>query len=47
MQIPDSGEPQLPALEEMEGDIYTVPDNIRPVLSTYRLEVPFRHVELW
>lgn len=39
MQIPLSGEPQLPELEEGEGDIYTVPANIRPVLSTYRLEV--------
>lgn len=39
LQIPDSGQPQLPELEEMEGDIYTVPAIIRPVLSTYRLEV--------
>uniref|UniRef100_A0A3P9PSE2 Fer-1-like protein 6 n=1 Tax=Poecilia reticulata TaxID=8081 RepID=A0A3P9PSE2_POERE len=28
-------------LEEQEGGIYTVPANIRPVLSTYRLEVLF------
>lgn len=39
LQIPDSGQPQLPELEEKEGDIYTVPAIIRPVLSTYRLEV--------
>lgn len=43
MQIPLSGEPQLPELEEGEGDIYTVPTNIRPVLSTYRLEVQFHN----
>lgn len=47
MQIPDSGEPELPALEEMEGDIYTVPANIRPVLSTYRLEVLSYHYDLY
>ncbi|KAM9346796.1 fer-1-like protein 6 [Symphorus nematophorus] len=41
LQIPESGEQSLPALEEKEGGIYTVPDNIRPVLSTYRLEVLF------
>lgn len=34
-----SGELSLPPLEEQEGGIYTVPENIRPVLSTYRLEV--------
>lgn len=45
VQIPDSGEAQLPTLEEIEGDIYTVPANIRPVLSTYRLEVLFHHFE--
>lgn len=39
LQIPDSGQSQLPELEETEGDIYTVPAIIRPVLSTYRLEV--------
>lgn len=39
LQIPLSGEAQLPELEEGEGDTYTVPANIRPVLSTYRLEV--------
>uniref|UniRef100_G3P0D3 Fer-1 like family member 6 n=1 Tax=Gasterosteus aculeatus aculeatus TaxID=481459 RepID=G3P0D3_GASAC len=31
----------LPALEKQEGGIYTVPANIRPVLSTFRLEVLF------
>ncbi|KAM3608068.1 uncharacterized protein V6R79_018520 [Siganus canaliculatus] len=41
LQIPESGEQSLPALEEQEGGIYTVPANIRPVLSTYRLEVLF------
>lgn len=46
MQIPDSGEPQLPELEESEGDIYTVPANIRPVLSSFRLEVLFPPFEL-
>uniref|UniRef100_A0A4W6G400 Fer-1 like family member 6 n=1 Tax=Lates calcarifer TaxID=8187 RepID=A0A4W6G400_LATCA len=34
------GHTDLPPLEEQEG-IYTVPANIRPVLSTYRLEVLF------
>ncbi|XP_054471398.1 fer-1-like protein 6 [Anoplopoma fimbria] len=37
----ESGEQSLPALEKQEGGIYTVPANIRPVLSTYRLEVLF------
>ncbi|XP_041663567.1 fer-1-like protein 6 [Cheilinus undulatus] len=41
LQIPESGEKSFPALEEKEGGIYTVPANIRPVLSTYRLEVLF------
>ncbi|XP_061697140.1 fer-1-like protein 6 [Syngnathoides biaculeatus] len=41
VQIPMSGEESLPPLEEQEGGIYTVPENIRPVLSTYRLEVLF------
>ncbi|KAG7240430.1 hypothetical protein INR49_027001 [Caranx melampygus] len=41
LQIPESGEQSLPQLEELEGGIYTVPENIRPVLSTYRLEVLF------
>uniref|UniRef100_A0A3B4YQ08 Fer-1 like family member 6 n=1 Tax=Seriola lalandi dorsalis TaxID=1841481 RepID=A0A3B4YQ08_SERLL len=41
LQIPESGEQNLPPLEEEEGGIYTVPANIRPVLSTYRLEVLF------
>ncbi|GAA6219134.1 fer-1-like protein 6 [Lates japonicus] len=40
LQIPQSGDQDLPPLEEQEG-IYTVPANIRPVLSTYRLEVLF------
>lgn len=39
VQIPESGDQSLPALDEQEGSIYTVPANIRPVLSTYRLEV--------
>lgn len=37
--MPESGETSLPPLEEQEGGIYAVPANIRPVLSTYRLEV--------
>nr|XP_061799780.1 fer-1-like protein 6 [Nerophis lumbriciformis] len=41
VQIPISGELCLPPLKEQDGGIYTVPDNIRPVLSTYRLEVLF------
>ncbi|XP_042350086.1 fer-1-like protein 6 [Plectropomus leopardus] len=41
LEIPESGEQSLPALEEREGGIYAVPANIRPVLSTYRLEVLF------
>ncbi|XP_019731208.1 fer-1-like protein 6 [Hippocampus comes] len=41
VQVPMSGELSLPPLEEQEGGIYTVPENIRPVLSTYRLEVLF------
>ncbi|XP_040004545.1 fer-1-like protein 6 [Xiphias gladius] len=41
LQIPESEEESLPPLEEQEGGIYTVPANIRPVLSTYRLEVLF------
>uniref|UniRef100_UPI003AADEC2C fer-1-like protein 6 n=1 Tax=Centroberyx gerrardi TaxID=166262 RepID=UPI003AADEC2C len=41
LQIPESGEQSLPPLEEQEGNIYPVPANIRPVLSTYRLEVLF------
>uniref|UniRef100_A0AAQ4Q0Y1 Fer-1 like family member 6 n=1 Tax=Gasterosteus aculeatus aculeatus TaxID=481459 RepID=A0AAQ4Q0Y1_GASAC len=35
------GPRSLPALEKQEGGIYTVPANIRPVLSTFRLEVLF------
>lgn len=42
LQIGEFGEQNLPPLEEQEGGIYTVPANIRPVLSTYRLEVWLR-----
>ncbi|KAF7643569.1 hypothetical protein LDENG_00237180, partial [Lucifuga dentata] len=41
LQIPPSGEWTLPPLHEQEGGIYHVPANIRPMLSTYRLEVLF------
>ncbi|XP_019113109.2 fer-1-like protein 6 isoform X2 [Larimichthys crocea] len=41
LQIPESGEQNLLPLEEQYGGIYRVPANIRPVLSTYRLEVLF------
>ncbi|XP_035029738.2 fer-1-like protein 6 isoform X1 [Hippoglossus stenolepis] len=41
LQIPESGQESLTELEEEEGGIYRVPANIRPVLSTYRLEVLF------
>ncbi|KAK2905697.1 hypothetical protein Q8A73_009640 [Channa argus] len=41
LQIPQSREDSLPPLEEQEGGIYSVPANIRPVLSTYRIEVLF------
>uniref|UniRef100_A0A8K9XXV2 Fer-1 like family member 6 n=1 Tax=Oncorhynchus mykiss TaxID=8022 RepID=A0A8K9XXV2_ONCMY len=41
IQIPESGEEYLPALDEPDGQIYPVPGNIRPVLSRYRLEVLF------
>ncbi|XP_023192514.1 fer-1-like protein 6 isoform X1 [Xiphophorus maculatus] len=41
LQISEFGQMSLPELEEQEGGIYTVPANIRPVLSTYRLEVLF------
>ncbi|XP_067460357.1 fer-1-like protein 6 [Thunnus thynnus] len=41
VQIPMSGEQMMPALQEQEGGVYTVPANIRPVLSTFRLEVLF------
>uniref|UniRef100_A0A6Q2XG26 C2 domain-containing protein n=1 Tax=Esox lucius TaxID=8010 RepID=A0A6Q2XG26_ESOLU len=41
IEIPKSGEASLPPLEEPDGQIYHVPVNIRPVLSTYRLEVLF------
>lgn len=39
LQVDEFGEQNLPALEEQEGGTFTVPVNIRPVLSTYRLEV--------
>lgn len=39
VQIPESGQQNVPALEEREGGVFPVPANIRPVLSTYRLEV--------
>lgn len=39
LQMAEFGEQSLPPLEEQEGGVYTVPANIRPVLSTYRLEV--------
>nr|XP_061826902.1 fer-1-like protein 6 isoform X1 [Nerophis lumbriciformis] len=41
VQIAMSGEESLPHLEEQEGGVFTVPANIRPVLSPYRLEVLF------
>ncbi|XP_078796311.1 fer-1-like protein 6 isoform X2 [Oryzias latipes] len=41
LQIPESGQQNVPALEEREGGVFPVPANIRPVLSTYRLEVLF------
>ncbi|XP_068602838.1 fer-1-like protein 6 [Brachionichthys hirsutus] len=41
LQIPYSGEQSLPPLGDLEGSIYRVPANIRPVLSTFRLEVLF------
>ncbi|XP_069388583.1 fer-1-like protein 6 isoform X2 [Paralichthys olivaceus] len=41
LHITESGQKRLTALEEEEGGIYRVPANIRPVLSTYRLEVLF------
>ncbi|XP_041856982.1 fer-1-like protein 6 isoform X2 [Melanotaenia boesemani] len=41
LQIPKSDQQSLPDLEEQEGGLLTVPTNIRPVLSTYRLEVLF------
>lgn len=42
LQMGELGEQNLPALEEQEGGVYAVPANIRPVLSTYRLEVWLR-----
>lgn len=42
LQVAEFGEQNLPALEEQEGGSFTVPANIRPVLSTYRLEVRLR-----
>uniref|UniRef100_A0A3P8P1I4 C2 domain-containing protein n=1 Tax=Astatotilapia calliptera TaxID=8154 RepID=A0A3P8P1I4_ASTCA len=41
LQISHSEQQSLPDLEEQDGGIYTVPAYIRPVLSTYRLEVLF------
>ncbi|XP_013770780.1 fer-1-like protein 6 [Pundamilia nyererei] len=41
VQISHSEQQSLPDLEEQDGGIYTVPAYIRPVLSTYRLEVLF------
>ncbi|CAN9498589.1 unnamed protein product [Ophioblennius macclurei] len=41
LQVPVVGPRILPALEEQEGGVFCVPANIRPVLSTYRLEVLF------
>lgn len=41
LEIPQSGVWSLPRLEEEEGGFYTVPPSIRPVLSTYKLEVLF------
>ncbi|XP_037543053.1 fer-1-like protein 6 [Nematolebias whitei] len=41
LQISKSDQQSLPDLEDGEGGIYRVPANIRPVLSTYRLEVLF------
>ncbi|KAG7463981.1 hypothetical protein MATL_G00182400 [Megalops atlanticus] len=41
LQIPESGEESMPAVDEPDGLTYPVPANIRPALSTYRLEVLF------
>lgn len=41
LEIPEAGVWHLPRLEEHEGGFLSVPHNIRPVLSTYRLEVLF------
>ncbi|KAL6100438.1 fer1l6 [Pungitius sinensis] len=41
LQVHESTHQSLPPLEKQEGGIYTVPANIRPVLSTFRLEVLF------
>ncbi|KAJ8383948.1 hypothetical protein AAFF_G00213170 [Aldrovandia affinis] len=41
LQIPELGEESLPSVDEPDGLIYPVPANIRPALSTYRLEVLF------
>ncbi|XP_038157296.1 fer-1-like protein 6 isoform X2 [Cyprinodon tularosa] len=41
LQVKASEQLNVPDLEEQEGGIYTVPAYIRPVLSTYRLEVLF------
>uniref|UniRef100_A0A670YCV1 Fer-1 like family member 6 n=1 Tax=Pseudonaja textilis TaxID=8673 RepID=A0A670YCV1_PSETE len=42
LQVPDSGPEDLPPLDPPDASlIYTVPANIRPVLSKYRVEVLF------
>ncbi|XP_028846543.1 fer-1-like protein 6 isoform X2 [Denticeps clupeoides] len=41
LQIPESGEKNLPALDESDKHIVPVPSYIRPVLRRYRLEVLF------
>ncbi|XP_072300048.1 fer-1-like protein 6 [Eucyclogobius newberryi] len=41
IEIPEVGGWNLPRLEETEGGFLAVPQIIRPVLSTYRLEVLF------
>uniref|UniRef100_A0AAY4B2F1 C2 domain-containing protein n=1 Tax=Denticeps clupeoides TaxID=299321 RepID=A0AAY4B2F1_9TELE len=41
LEIPESGEKNLPALDESDKHIVPVPSYIRPVLRRYRLEVLF------
>uniref|UniRef100_A0AAV2K3P4 C2 domain-containing protein n=2 Tax=Knipowitschia caucasica TaxID=637954 RepID=A0AAV2K3P4_KNICA len=41
IQVPETGSWNLPRLKENEAGFLMVPQNIRPVLSTYRLEVLF------
>ncbi|XP_028291408.1 fer-1-like protein 6 isoform X2 [Gouania willdenowi] len=41
LQVPQSGAQCLPSLQQEEGGLFSIPANIRPVLSTYRLEVLF------